>query len=158
MCQLEIIEKICTENGTHFFHRSVDVTIATDVDKSIQEVLPSLRFPIRGVVTTAGVSGECNAIDLSPEPFRRMLDVNIIGSFIPAQAAARLMREQGVGGSIVLIASMSGRITNRVSKHLRENFHSSGILTSPSMVLDSSHNSLQHLQGRGPPARTLSSC
>jgi NAD(P)-dependent dehydrogenase (short-subunit alcohol dehydrogenase family) len=49
------------------------------------------------------------------DKFRRMMQINIDGSMITAQAAARLMRNSGQGGSILLVASMSGAIANKVS-------------------------------------------
>jgi NAD(P)-dependent dehydrogenase (short-subunit alcohol dehydrogenase family) len=47
-----------------------------------------------------------------PEKFRRLIDINVIGSFLVAQATARTMIKSGNGGSIVFVASMSGRIVN----------------------------------------------
>lgn len=46
-----------------------------------------------------------------------MLEVNTTGVLFTAQAAGRQMARFGRGGSIILIASMSGSITNRVSGH-----------------------------------------
>lgn len=45
-----------------------------------------------------------------------MLEVNTTGVLFTAQAAGRQMARFGRGGSIILIASMSGSITNRVSR------------------------------------------
>ena len=42
------------------------------------------------------------------------MDVNTNGVFYTAQAAGQQMLEFSNGGSIILIASMSGSITNRV--------------------------------------------
>lgn len=41
------------------------------------------------------------------------MDVNVTGTFNTAQAACRVMMEHGMGGSIALIASMSGSVANR---------------------------------------------
>jgi NAD(P)-dependent dehydrogenase (short-subunit alcohol dehydrogenase family) len=46
------------------------------------------------------------------------MDVNVNGVLFTAQAAGRQMARFGNGGSIVLIASMSGSITNKVSVSL----------------------------------------
>ena len=43
-----------------------------------------------------------------------MMSVNVTGCFMTAQAAAKQMVRFGNGGSIVMIASMSGTIANRV--------------------------------------------
>ena len=44
----------------------------------------------------------------------QVMDVNVNGVLFTAQAAGRQMARFGSGGSIVLIASMSGSITNKV--------------------------------------------
>lgn len=44
----------------------------------------------------------------------QVIDINVNGVLYTAQAAGRQMERFGNGGSIVLIASMSGSITNKV--------------------------------------------
>ena len=63
---------------------------------------------LRGLVCSAGISAATPILDTEPELFRRILDVNLTGSFLAAQAAARAMVAGGNGGSIVFIASVSG--------------------------------------------------
>lgn len=63
---------------------------------------------LQGLVCSAGISAATPLLDTSPETFRRILDVNVTGSFLAAQAAARAMVARGKGGAIVLIASVSG--------------------------------------------------
>ena len=48
-----------------------------------------------------------------------MFDVNANGVLFTAQAAGREMVRFGNAGSIILIASMSGSITNKVRESLR---------------------------------------
>lgn len=69
--------------------------------------------PIRGLVTCAGISGREHATSYSHDAFKRILDVNVTGTLLCAQAIARVMHEQRTPGSIVLIASMSGTVANR---------------------------------------------
>lgn len=45
---------------------------------------------------------------------RQVMSVNVNGVLFTAQAAGRQMMRFGNGGSIILIASMSGSITNKV--------------------------------------------
>lgn len=47
--------------------------------------------------------------------YSNMFEVNITGVFMTAQAVAKQMIKFGNGGSIVMIASMSGTVANRVS-------------------------------------------
>lgn len=46
------------------------------------------------------------------EKFRRLLDINITGTFLIAQACGQKMIEMNTNGSMVFIASMSGTIVN----------------------------------------------
>jgi NAD(P)-dependent dehydrogenase (short-subunit alcohol dehydrogenase family) len=62
--------------------------------------------PIEGVVNSAGIARDQAMLTTRAEDFRRILEVNVIGSFLVARAAARAMR--GRGGAIVNVASVSG--------------------------------------------------
>jgi len=57
------------------------------------------------VVSNAGIAESAPLDQLSPEQWRRSLEVNATGHFLVSQAAIRLMREQGIGGSIIFVAS-----------------------------------------------------
>lgn len=63
---------------------------------------------LRGVVCSAGISAATPILETHPDVFRRILDVNLTGSFLVAQAAAKAMVASGKGGSIVFVASVSG--------------------------------------------------
>lgn len=60
------------------------------------------------VVNSAGVGMDKPALETTVQDFQRILDVNLIGTFIPARAAARRWIERGEGGAIVNISSVSG--------------------------------------------------
>ncbi len=54
------------------------------------------------MVCAAGIYNDAKLLDLTEDSFRQMLEVNVIGTFIPAQEAARRMK---AGGRIVTISS-----------------------------------------------------
>lgn len=54
------------------------------------------------MVCAAGIYNDAHFLDLTEDAFRSMLDVNVVGTFIPAQEAARRME---TGGRIVTISS-----------------------------------------------------
>jgi len=54
------------------------------------------------IVCAAGIYNDAALLDLTEDAFRHMLEVNVIGTFIPAQEAARRMKP---GGRIVTISS-----------------------------------------------------
>jgi 3-oxoacyl-[acyl-carrier protein] reductase len=62
-------------------------------------------------VNNAGIALHKLALDTSLEDWQRVLDINLTGSFLTAQAAARSMVEQG-GGRIIQIGSISGQRGN----------------------------------------------
>jgi NAD(P)-dependent dehydrogenase (short-subunit alcohol dehydrogenase family) len=67
------------------------------------------------LVNNAGISGGAAAIDQSEADFDAVIATNLKGTFLVAQAAARRMKAQSRGGSIVNIASILGI---RVAGHL----------------------------------------
>jgi NAD(P)-dependent dehydrogenase (short-subunit alcohol dehydrogenase family) len=67
----------------------------------------SAHAPIRGLINSAAIGADLPFAATSVEIFRKILDVNVIGSFVVARAAVGAMREAG-GGSIVNLASVSG--------------------------------------------------
>jgi NAD(P)-dependent dehydrogenase (short-subunit alcohol dehydrogenase family) len=60
-----------------------------------------------GVVNSAGIGRELSVLETSAELFRKIVDVNLIGSFVTAREAARRMQSRG-RGAIVNVASVSG--------------------------------------------------
>ena len=95
----------------------LDTTSASTAAHTIKAIASKSRstHPLRGVVACAGISGRYPALDYPVEDFRHILDVNVTGTFVCARETARVMRERGVGGSLVLIASMSGYGVNQVN-------------------------------------------
>jgi NAD(P)-dependent dehydrogenase (short-subunit alcohol dehydrogenase family) len=62
------------------------------------------------LVNAAGIGGEGGSVlETSAENFRRVLDVNVVGSFLLARASARAMIDQGGGGCIVNFGSLFGQ-------------------------------------------------
>ncbi|EIW60601.1 sorbose reductase sou1 [Trametes versicolor FP-101664 SS1] len=65
-------------------------------------------------VAAAGVlKTHTDCLQYPAKQFQDVLDVNVNGVLFTAQAAGRQMSRFGNGGSIILIASMSGSITNK---------------------------------------------
>ena len=60
------------------------------------------------LLNNAGVGGNIPFLETSLEDWNRIIDINLTGAFLVAQAAARQMVKSG-GGKIVNIASLSGQ-------------------------------------------------
>lgn len=87
-----------------------DVSDETEVSRMFHAA--EERFGrIQGLVQSAGIGVECPFVDTSVSVFRKVVDVNLLGSFIVGRAAARHMLRNG-GGAIVNIASASGVLGN----------------------------------------------
>jgi NAD(P)-dependent dehydrogenase (short-subunit alcohol dehydrogenase family) len=63
--------------------------------------------PLTGVVNSAGIAADVPCLETSTALFRKLVEINLIGSFVVAREAARCMAARG-RGSIVNIASVSG--------------------------------------------------
>jgi glucose 1-dehydrogenase len=65
------------------------------------------------VVANAGLTLFGDFFDYAPESFMRVMQLNLGGSFFLAQAAAKRMRDQGEGGSIIFTSSVTGHQAHR---------------------------------------------
>ncbi|MDR3522177.1 MAG: glucose 1-dehydrogenase [Acidocella sp.] len=90
------------------FH--VDVADATSVAKLVDAV--TARYGrLDCMVNSAGIGKDIPFLETPLETFDKIIAVNLRGSFVVGQAAARAMRDAG-GGVIVNIASVSGMTGN----------------------------------------------
>jgi 3-oxoacyl-[acyl-carrier protein] reductase len=94
-----------------------DVTSADDIERAVSEGVNRLGG-VDILVNAAGTIGpiETPAQDVSPDEFRRVLEVNLVGTFLMCRAVIPHMIERG-RGRIVNIAGTSGLrgYRNRVS-------------------------------------------
>ena len=88
-----------------------DVTDADSVRAAVDRTVTELGG-LHIALNNAGIGHEAPAEDLDRPNWRRMIDVNLTGVFLCAQAEARVMLAAG-DGAIVNITSMSGTIANR---------------------------------------------
>ncbi|MCB0517843.1 MAG: SDR family oxidoreductase [Saprospiraceae bacterium] len=79
-------------------------TLETMVDEAVRQF-----GSVDIAVANAGITTFGDFFEYRPESFRRLLDVNLHGSFFLAQLAARQMRRQGTGGRILLLSSVTGQ-------------------------------------------------
>lgn len=101
---LEAAGKFFAGGGVHC--HGLDITDEAALPQALDAIEADLG-PLSGVVNCAGIGQNVPFFDTTVAQFRKMLDVNVIGSFIVAREAASRMRERG-GGAIVNITSVSG--------------------------------------------------
>lgn len=102
------------ELGTELQYRRIDVR-DTELLHSTIEAIANAEGRMDGLVAAAGIQQETPALEYTAQDANRMFEVNVTGVMMTAQAVAKQMIRFGNGGSIALIASMSGTIANRVS-------------------------------------------
>lgn len=84
-----------------------DITVPADVEEAVGTALHRFgRLDL--VVNAAGVLEPTRLVDISPDEWRRVIEVNLTGAFLVTRAAAGPMREGG-WGRIVHFSSTAGK-------------------------------------------------
>jgi NAD(P)-dependent dehydrogenase (short-subunit alcohol dehydrogenase family) len=86
----------------------VDVRDRASMQRACDAAVDALG-PLEVWVSCAGVSSMGRFVDLGDEEIDWHLDVNVRGTLVGGQIAARRMIDQGGGGAIVNVASMAGK-------------------------------------------------
>jgi NAD(P)-dependent dehydrogenase (short-subunit alcohol dehydrogenase family) len=87
--------------------RKCDVRSPEEIEAVVTDTVAELGG-VDILVNNAGTSWGAPAIDYPHEAWEKVIGVNLTGSFLFSQAAARRMIEQGTGGKIINIASVLG--------------------------------------------------
>jgi len=84
-----------------------DVTDEKDVGRCFESLVERWGG-LDILVNAAGIAPAYPLVELPVEKWRRALEINLTGYMLMAQAAARIMIKQAIGGSIINISSKSG--------------------------------------------------
>lgn len=85
-----------------------DVTDASKVNESIAQIEAEVG-PIDILVNNAGMIMRVSALEMDPEDFRKVVDVDLVSPFILSQAVGKSMVQRG-GGKIINICSMMSEL------------------------------------------------
>ena len=116
------VEDAAKKHGGRLTSYILDATDENAIRETFAEFVPTLRYPLKGLVTCAGLSRNGPATKFPASSFRRMLDINVTGTFLIAQATANEMIKAEATGSMVFVASMSGYVSNKVCELFDECF------------------------------------
>ncbi|RAK80787.1 NAD(P)-binding protein [Aspergillus fijiensis CBS 313.89] len=105
----------------------VDVTSPESITTTITTAVTSMGG-VDHLLCFAGIVSCTPSTGAAPAEFSRVLDVNLTGSFLCAQAAAAHMIAQGTGGSIVFTASISAHATNFPQPQVAYNVSKAGVV------------------------------
>jgi len=115
----EITARICADEGATVIRTDItgeagsevvphDVTQADDWARVIDGVVAA-HGRIDGLVNNAAIIWPMRPfLEEPPEEFRRLIDINVMGTVLGMQTAARAMIAAGNGGSIVNLSSTAG--------------------------------------------------
>lgn len=104
----------------------VDVTSESDVETAFKNA-HSLMGSIDILCCFAGIVGCVPSLSATANQFRKVLDVNLTGSFLCSQAAAKHMIDSKTGGSILFTASISAHATNYPQPQAAYNVSKAGV-------------------------------
>jgi NAD(P)-dependent dehydrogenase (short-subunit alcohol dehydrogenase family) len=91
-------------SGAGALYAHADVAAEADVARWIARTVATLGCP-DVLVNNAGIGRRAPFLDLSAADFDRVVAVNLRGTFLCTQAAARAMAARGQGGAVINIAS-----------------------------------------------------
>lgn len=89
----------------------MDVTDRASVAAGVAEAEAQFG-PLRAVINNSGIALTQRLLDVTDAEWDPVIDVNLTGAWLVAQASAKAMVAHGQGGSIVNISSILGQRTN----------------------------------------------
>ncbi|WP_280169361.1 SDR family oxidoreductase [Priestia megaterium] len=123
-------QKTATELKEHHKVETIaieaDVTKPEDVDGMIEKIL-NVFGRIDVAFCNAGICMNVSAEEMTFDQWKKVIDINLTGVFLTAQAAGKVMLKQG-GGSIINTASMSGHIVNVPQPQCSYNASKAGVI------------------------------
>ena len=103
-----------------------DVTNPEEVDAMVEKVVENFgRLDV--AFCNAGICLNVPAEEMTYEQWRKVIDINLTGVFLTAQAAGKVMLKQG-SGSIINTASMSAHIVNVPQPQCAYNASKAGVI------------------------------
>jgi NAD(P)-dependent dehydrogenase (short-subunit alcohol dehydrogenase family) len=93
-------------------YASCDVTKQQDTWALVEKIAEK-EGRLDVCVACAGILRSAEALDYPAQDFQKLLEINVCGVLYTAQAAGRQMVKFNIPGSIIMVGSMSGSITNK---------------------------------------------
>lgn len=104
-------KQIAAEYGVETMGQQLDVTDQDATVAAFDAVSSQLGVP-QVLLTAAGIEINDDSVNVTAGEWRKVIDVNLAGTFFAAQAFGSVLLQAGLPGSAILISSMSGVIVN----------------------------------------------
>ncbi|CAN0294618.1 unnamed protein product, partial [Ectocarpus sp. 13 AM-2016] len=88
----------------------MDVRDETSIKAGVKQQVEQILGPIDVLVNNAGVAVQSPSLKQTRREWEKVLDTNLVGPFLVAQAVARSMVRDKRSGSIINISSVSGMV------------------------------------------------
>ncbi|MFK7993303.1 MAG: SDR family NAD(P)-dependent oxidoreductase [Granulosicoccus sp.] len=108
MCDVnkDAVEAASVSLGKDSVAIACDMADADQINAMFDSIESEVGIPCV-LVNNAGIAAPGDFLDTSLEQFRQVIDINLIGTFVATQRAARLMVEHKIQGSIINMSSIN---------------------------------------------------
>ena len=103
----EAAKAIVKETKGHCIPVSGDVADVDFLNELVQQAVNNFG-QLNIAIANAGITLFGDFLEYSPDDFNNVMSVNLRGTFFLAQAAARQMKDQGIGGKLLFMSSVTG--------------------------------------------------
>ena len=118
--------QLAQDHGVQVIAIKTDVTNPEEVNAMVEEVVNTFgRLDV--AFCNAGICMNVPAEEMTYEQWKKVIDINLTGVFLTAQAAGKVMLKQG-SGSIINTASMSAHIVNVPQPQCSYNASKAGVI------------------------------
>lgn len=118
--------ELAENHGIQTIAIKTDVTKPDEVDAMVEQVVNTFgRLDV--AFCNAGICMNIPAEEMTFEQWKKVIDINLTGVFLTAQAAGKVMLKQG-SGSIINTASMSAHIVNVPQPQCSYNASKAGVI------------------------------
>ena len=94
-------------NGAVGYH--CDLSVPSEIE-ALFETVEGEQGDVAVLVNNAGIACPCDFLEVDVHDFRKVIDLNLVGTFVATQRAARRMVKKGIKGAIVNMSSVNAQV------------------------------------------------
>ena len=106
---LEAVTQEVTATGAQAIAVATDVSVEADVETLVAAAVDRFGHVDAMVANAAILAAKGDPLEVPYDAYMRVLSVNLAGVFLSARVAAKQMKQQGGGGSIITVGSRASR-------------------------------------------------